>query len=384
MGRPQISFLVQDGASPVLGPVMVLARHLEPDFTVEIVVPDIGHGICPIYRDAYPFKIVACPRLYRLPDYLWESRTLERAVTGDLIVAVKAFASSLPVALAAKRRRRAKVVAYFDEWDGALYARLSRRQKVEQWLRHFHHPLDDLYCPWVERLARRCDGVLCTTTALQRRFGGEVLPLGVDLDAFAPRPAEESRSLRRELGLETRKLIVFGGVVRPHKGIELILDALVAIGNPQNALVIVGPVNEHVGALQANPAYAPFLRLLGIRPREEMPRYLGLADLVVLPLANDLLAQTQMPCKVFEAMAMAKPIIASAVADLPEVLAGCGWTVPPGRVDTLARQIQWVLAHPAEAYAQGDAARQRCARLFSRDVVSQRLKTILHGILSSP
>ena len=381
MAPPKVSFLVPDIFSPVLGPVTVLARHLAPEFEVEIVGPDFGHGVCPMYRDSFPYKAVACPRIYRWPDYLWESRRLEAALSGELIIAVKAFATSLPVALAAKRHRGAKVVAYLDEWDGALMARLSRAQKTKRWLKHFHHPVDDLYCPWVESLLPRCDHVLSTTTALQRKFGGDVLPMGVDMNDFSPRPPEESSGLRQQLGLQNRKLIVFGGVVRPHKGIELILAALAQIGDPRNLLVIVGPENEHVAQLKANPDFAHYVAAIGPRPKAEMPRYLGMADLVVLPLSNDLLAQTQMPCKVFEAMAMAKPVIASAVADMPQVLEGCGWTVPPDDVEALARQIQWVFSHPQESAEFGRLARQACENKYSKPIVAKQLKSLVAGLL---
>jgi len=383
MSPAAVSFLVPDIHSPVLGSVTVLASHLIPDYEVEIVGPDFGHGVCPMYRDAFPYKVISCPRIYRWPDYFWESRRLAAALTGHVIVAVKAFATSLPVALQARRRRQAKVIAYLDEWDGALMARLSPTQKMMRWIKHVHHPVDDIYCPWVERLLPRCDHVLSTTTALQKRFGGAVLPMGVDLDVFSPRPKEESIRLRRELDLKDRNLIVFGGVVRPHKGIELILDSLAAIGNPSNALVIVGPVNEHVAALGANPAYAPYLVAIGPRPKADMPNYLGLADLVVLPLNDDLLAQTQMPCKVFEAMAMAKPIIASAVSDLPLVLEGCGWTVPPDDAGRLARCIQWAFTHPEEAASQGQRARQKCMAQYSRQVVSSQLHAIIGKLTNS-
>jgi len=383
MSPAAVSFLVPDIHSPVLGPVTVLASHLIPDYEVEIVGPDFGHGVCPMYRDAFPYKVISCPRIYRWPDYFWESRRLAAALTGHVIVAVKAFATSLPVALQARRRRQAKVIAYLDEWDGALMARLSPTQKMMRWIKHVHHPVDDIYCPWVERLLPGCDHVLSTTTALQKRFGGAVLPMGVDLDVFSPRPKEESIRLRRELDLKDRNLIVFGGVVRPHKGIELILDSLAAIGNPSNALVIVGPVNEHVAALGANPAYAPYLVAIGPRPKADMPNYLGLADLVVLPLNDDLLAQTQMPCKVFEAMAMAKPIIASAVSDLPLVLEGCGWTVPPDDAGRLARCIQWAFTHPEEAASQGQRARQKCMAQYSRQVVSSQLHAIIGKLTNS-
>lgn len=381
--RPHVSILLQDMASPVLGPVLTLAGFLQPDYAVQIVGPDVGRGVCGMYRDAFPYTIVDCPRMYRLPDYLWERRKLEQAVTGDVIIAVKAFASSVPVALAAKRHRGAKVLAYLDEWDGAMMARLSPAARWKRRLKHFHHPMDDIYCPLVERLLPACDSVISTTTALQKKFGGEVIPCGVDMAEFTPHDQEETEALRREYGLQDKRLIVFGGVVRPHKGIELILAALAEIGNPQNQLVIVGPVNEHVRELQQNPAFSAYLTALGARPKNEMPLHLSLADLIVLPLNDDPLAQTQMPCKVFEAMALGKPIIAGRVADLPQVLEGCGWLVPPDDAAALAEQIRYVFAHPDDAAAMGRRAREKCAAQYSRDVAGAQLRQLIAKVLAS-
>lgn len=381
MSRPAISFIVPDIQSPVLGPVTTLASYLNPDFDVEIVGPDQGGGICPMYVGAFPYKPVKCPRIYRIPDYWWECRRIQEALRGDVIIAVKAFATTVPVALSVKRRRGAKVVAYLDEWDGALMARLSKRARVKRWLNHWQHPGDDAYCPLIERYSLPlCDYVISTTTALQKKFGGSVIPMGVDMEEFAPRRPGEMSALRTELGMQDKRLIVFGGVVRPHKGIEQILSALATLGDSKTQLLIVGPRNEHVRELENNERFAPYLTTVGLRPKSEMPKYLGMADLVVLPLNDDLLAQTQMPCKVFEAMSMAKPIIASDVADLSIVLNGCGWTVPAGDVQALANRIEWVFSHREEAVLMGRKAREKCKQSYSRDVVSVQFRGILNGL----
>lgn len=376
----KISFLVPDINCPVLGPVTELARHLEPEFATQIVGPDLGHGVCPMYRGAYPYTVVPAPRIYRFPDYFRETRTLARAVDGDVVVAVKAVADTIPVALRLQRERGARVVAYLDEWDGALYQRLSAGEKCRRWLRHAHHPLDDVYFPLVERLIPRCDLVLGTTTFLQRKFGGEIVHMGVDTAWFKPQPADATAALRAQHGLDGKKLIVFGGVVRPHKGIELILDALVRLARPELRLVIVGPRNEHVASLLSVPSYAPHLVALGPQPKERMPAFLSLADLFVLPLNDSLLARSQMPCKVFEAMAMARPVIATAISDLPQVLDGCGEVVPPDDVPALAAAIARVLDRPGEAERLGTAARAKCIQAYSAPVTRARLQALLGGL----
>lgn len=380
MSKPSISFLVHDIACPVLGPVTVLARILEDHFPVQIVGPDFGHGVCPMYKEAFPYTVVPTPHLYRLPDYLWERKRLSDAVTGDIIVSVKAYANTLPVALGEKRRRGARVVAYLDEWDGALFHRLSSIDKLKYTLRHAHHPLEDLYYPWVERMMPRADEVISTTTSLQRKFGGRIVHMGVDTDLFSPQPEDVILRRKQELGLNGQKLIVFGGVVRPHKGIEQIADALVELARPDVKLLVVGPDTVHLQEMCKDPVRGPYVVAAGPRAKAEMPDFLALANAVALPLVDDPLAQSQMPCKVFEAMAMGVPVIASDVSDLPQVLEGCGWVVPPGDVKGLADRMAWVVDHPEEACAMGQAARRKCIATYSKEVTEQELLQIIERL----
>lgn len=376
-----VSFLMPDMNGPVLGPVTVLARHLQGAFDVQIVGPDLGHGVCPMYRGAFPYTVIPCPRLYRYPNYWWERGRLERAVTGDLIIPVKAVGDTIPLALRLKKARGAAVVPYLDEWDGALLARLSPLERFVRRIRHAHHPLEDVYYPRVERLIPRCDSVISTSRFLQRRFGGEIIPMGVDCEFFQPCSPEESRALKRELGLADKRLIVFGGVVRPHKGIELIPRAVARAGLSDARFLIVGPVNEHVRALQEDPELAPWIVTAGPQPRNQMPRFLSLADLIVLPLQDTLLAQSQVPCKIYEAMAMARPILASDVSDMSEILAGCGWVAPAGDVRALADTMGAIFADPAEARRRGEAARARCLAQYSSEIARGLLIDLVNLVL---
>lgn len=60
----------------------------------------------------------------------------------------------------------------------------------------------------------------------------------------------------------------------------------------------------------------------------------------------------QMPAKIFEAMAMAKPIISTNVSNIPEILQDCGWIVEPENPIQLAKTIKYVFDHPVEANAR--------------------------------
>jgi len=80
-------------------------------------------------------------------------------------------------------------------------------------------------------------------------------------------------------------------------------------------------------------------------------------------------------------MAMGKPIIASAVSDLPKVLDGCARLVPPGDAAQLAAAIEDLLHHPDEARAMGEQARKRCLEKFSMKQVGETLRDVVRRVL---
>lgn len=362
----KVSVLVHDVASNTLWAATAIARALQSQFDVEVVGPDLGHGICAMYRDEFPYKVVPARRLYRFPDFLWQVRRIERVVTGNVVIAVKGYMDTVPVALR-KKQRGAKAIVYLDEWDSAGFRSLPAAERRALALRNLHHPLNESWFPLVERMIPLADRVVSSSAFLQRRFGGEVIPLGVDTNLFKPQPESDVQALRESLGLAGRRVIVFGGVVRPHKGMECLLEALRAPGLEDVRLLVVGPETDHLRGFWSDRVVCT-----GPKARAEMPRYLAVADLVVLPQEDSLLARSQVPCKVFEAMAMAKPIIASDVSDLPEILNGCGWIVAPGDPGALAAAIASVLSDPVEAPRRGEAARRKCIAEFGWRAVETR------------
>ncbi|MCB1071105.1 MAG: glycosyltransferase family 4 protein [Kiritimatiellae bacterium] len=387
---PAISILVPDIGAPSLGAAIRLRELLHP-LSTEIVGPDFGTGICSLYTDAGPFTSVPAGNMYRYPDFLWASRRLDRAIRGRLVIAVKAFMNTVPVALR-RQRQGGKAVVFLDEWDGALYAGWSPREKQIARLKSLHHPLDDAYFPVVESMISAMDTVLSTTHFLQKKFGGHVVHMGVDTDWFSPQPEDAVDALKRSLGLAGKRLIVFGGVVRPHKGTEQILEALVRLNRDELRLLVVGPVTDYLSDLMNDARYARWLVVAGAplddpegtnrRIHAQMPLYLDLADLVVLPLLDTPLAQSQMPIKLFEALAMGKPVIGSHVSDLPEILDGCGETYPPGDCDRLAMRIGEWLDHPEIAHTLGQAAREKCRHHYSKAAAGQKIQAILTPLLT--
>ena len=382
----KVTFLVPDLGWPIVGIASRMAKYLAGVHEAEIVGPRLWGAANPMYAGEFAFRAVDCPRIYRFPEYFREVRKLARAATGDVIVTMKAFGGNLPAALQAKQDRGFRVVAYLDEWDGAVAASWTPAERLRNWLRDWAHPCNNVYVPRVERRLAECDLRLVTTRFLQDKFNGRIFHIGVDVDYFRPQDPGKVAALKTELGLQGRKLVVFGGVVRPHKGVEVFAEALARLGRPDCALVILGPLNEHVQELMRHPVYGQFIQCPAVdaettqRIHREMPLFLGLGDALIVPLADTLLARSQMPCKVFEAMAMGKPIIASSVSDLPEVLAGCGKLIAPERADQAAETLAEVFDHPESSRQMGACARARCVEAYSAEASRRRLLELLEQL----
>jgi glycosyltransferase involved in cell wall biosynthesis len=119
---------------------------------------------------------------------------------------------------------------------------------------------------------------------------------------------------------------------------------------------------------------------LSIVPYPSMATVLAAADVVAIPQLDIEPARYQMPMKVYDAMGMGRPIVASAMSDLPAVLQGCARLVPPGDIAALRAAIRDLLMHPEEAQALGERARALCLESFSMDRVGARLREVVRNV----
>ena len=76
-------------------------------------------------------------------------------------------------------------------------------------------------------------------------------------------------------------------------------------------------------------------------------------------------------------MAMAKPILATRVGDIPAIVEDSGFLVEPSSPEQLAEKIQWIFEHLDPARKRGLNARERCVDRYSIDSMSEILAPIL-------
>jgi glycosyltransferase involved in cell wall biosynthesis len=302
---------------------------------------------------------------------------LPRAISGDVVYAFQPALLSLGGALLHRlRERRVPLVLDITDWEvWGMYesAGLRHGLRVARTLlgAGWRAPNSWKYRYLVDKLVPFTDAITVATTFLQRRYGGTIVRPGPDMSVFDPARYDRD-ALRRKWRLDpAARLIVFTGVPSAWKGIDHLLAAIDMVGAPDLRLVLAGkPMQGHDKLIH-----------VGFVAHELIPELLALADLVVLPQRRHPVAEAQIPTKIFEAMAMAKPIVASAVGDVPEVLRGCGIVVEAESIPALARGIEEALADPEAARALGSRAREKCMHEYAPEAVAGILEGVLRPLV---
>lgn len=350
----------------------VLARRHD----VQVLGFELGDGVFEPYREAFAYETV---RARRNPLFWSQVRALSQRVDAEAIYVFKPLPSSLWVGLLASRRLGVPLFLDIEDWEVGWYLDVPLSHRVRH-LAHIERPNGLLWAWLTERLVTRCDHVFVVSRFLQSRFGGTILPHGPDTALFDPArfPREEAR---RRIGLPEGRFAVFTGSPMRNKGLDDFLRAMELVAADDLKLLIVG-------SFAHDPAYADELMrrhgsrivMVGPRPHGEMPWFLAAADLVALPQRVTRETVAQVPGKVFEAMAMAKPILATTVGDLPEILGGCAELVEPGSVEAIAEGLSRLLIDPEAGVSMGVAARERCVDRYGWDamesILTERLERL--------
>jgi glycosyltransferase involved in cell wall biosynthesis len=215
----------------------------------------------------------------------------------------------------------------------------------------------------MERMMGLADGITVASRFLERRFGGVLIPHVRDTDRWAPGRVDPDPA-RERLGVDKERVVMFLGTPRAYKGVLDLAAAVARIGRSDVVLALVGtePDSETGRAVIAQH---PGARLIGRIPIAQVPAYLAAAHLVVVPQRDSSDTRGQVPAKLFDAMALGRPIVSTRVSMIPEILEGCGLLVEPGDVAGLAAAITRLLDRPDEARALGEAARRRAVERYS-------------------
>ena len=247
---------------------------------------------------------------------------------------------------------------------------------------------------WLRMLAYRLtDGLACRTIAVSQAAADRfvrlkavpqhkcvVLTNGIDTAEFAP-SAERRGRTRGEMGVDTQFIWLAAGRIVPAKDFPNLLRAFVRVraARPDAQLWVAGEASEPefstVQHLAAELGVGASVRWLGLR--RDLPALLDAADGFVLGSAWE-----GMPLVVGEAMAMERPVVATNVGGVRELVGDAGVTVPFKNPDALVEAMLNLMQRPPQdRQTLGLAARARIQSNFSMDAKADEWETLYGTIL---
>ena len=233
---------------------------------------------------------------------------------------------------------------------------------------------------------RECDALVCVTDSLKGMIVDEagiapekvvVVPNGVDIEQFNP-------TLHKPKRLFSNFTIGFVGSLYPRQGIDILLDAVHELRKDgfDLSLVVVGDgmVYETCKAQARDLGIASNTVFVGRITWEEVPQYIAGVDICYsgqtqLPIGK----MYHSPLKIYEYMAMTKPVIASAFEDARSVIkeGETGFLFEPGNKEELKNALVKAYQTKAELPDMGSQAREMMVKYHSWEArVSKMLADI--------
>jgi glycosyltransferase involved in cell wall biosynthesis len=244
---------------------------------------------------------------------------------------------------------------------------------------------------WVEKLfSRFTDRMVALTDGEKNDYENlSVCPAekllkihsGVDVKQFKQSNGNMVEK-RRSLGLDQNGNVVgFVGWLLPIKGPEYLLKAMEYVWQeyPETALVFVGKGDLDVDLRTQALRVSANGRVKFLGWREDIDEIMPVFDMLVLPSLNEGMGRV-----LVEAMAAGKPVVASRVGGIPDLVRDgeTGYLVPPADEKALADGIKKLLDDPGKAWEMGQHGKKRCQQ-FSLEAMIEKLDDLYSGLITN-
>jgi glycosyltransferase involved in cell wall biosynthesis len=279
------------------------------------------------------FKITRLPSLLHLSKPLVDGKKHRQIpLVGGLSVLVSTWVFALKLVLT--RRLKNQTIIYSRNVNGAyvffkLKHWLLRRKNIKIYFEV--HSLDQQHPrKFFHKLLRESDGLICITKALKDALIQNyhisadkifIAPDGVRTSQLTARPLSKAEA-RAQLNIRARHVVLYTGQLLPGKGADVFVDAAKYFANDVT-FFLVGGHGDYWEQMQRRVKEEKLMNIVmtGFVPPAQVPIYQSAADVLVLPATSDhAISAYTSPLKLFEYMASRRPIVASDLPVLQEIL----------------------------------------------------------------
>jgi glycosyltransferase involved in cell wall biosynthesis len=208
-----------------------------------------------------------------------------------------------------------------------------------------------------------------------------VVPNGVDGEVFYPRYPEQK--LRETYGPNHEFLCSYCGTIGMASGLEVVLRTAKLLKDRQRddikfLLVGAGAVADELQE-QAHGQNLDNIVFLGRQDRRLIPGILSISDACLVHLKKARIFETVLPSKIFEASAMAKPIILGVEGYAAEFIkrANAGICIEPENAQQLFEAVLKLAEDPSLCRSLGQAGREYVMKHYDRDLVARNYQDVI-------
>jgi glycosyltransferase involved in cell wall biosynthesis len=195
------------------------------------------------------------------------------------------------------------------------------------------------------------------------------LPVGADLQMFSPDVSGDEIRQRYDLVNGRPPVVLYQGQLEGAHSVDLLIGAVPRVleSFPDARFMIVGGGNTLPGIKECASAsgFGHHIIFTGYIKCDEMPAHLAAADVVVACFKDTAVTRCKSPLKIAEYLAAGKPIVASEVGEVAEMLGDAGSLAKPGDSESLAQELIGLLGDEGRRRECGLRARKRAESIYN-------------------
>lgn len=237
---------------------------------------------------------------------------------------------------------------------------------------------------------RKAERIVPVTDSFKRYMVGKgiapdkivVVKNGVDLDFYQAVPVDNP--LSRELGLKGKFVASYFGTHGMAHHLETILEAAQELKAQRDIVFLMvgdGADKARLAAMREEMGLENVM-MIGQQSKDKMPLLWGLSNVSLVLLKKSDLFKSVIPSKIFESMAMQKPIILGVEGESREIIeaADSGRCIEPENGKQLAEQVMALYANAALCAKLGANGRKHVAEHFDRTVLARRYESLMQSL----